>query len=135
MIELPVLADSVAELFSRPGVSTHPAGVGGTGPKAVPVWGACRVLGRVAGVRRCLENLSDAPFALWDREDAGGGPGGGPGRGIPGSQVACRVGDLLPDRLLVLEERPPGPIALVDAARLDEGGSRTGSVVDICAPK
>jgi hypothetical protein len=53
---------------------------------------------------------------------------------MPGSQVACRVGDLLPDRLLVLEERPPGPIALVDAARLDEGGSKTGSAPGICPP-
>jgi hypothetical protein len=55
--------------------------------------------------------------------------------GIPGSQVACRVGDLLPDRLVVLEEMPPEPIALVDTALLDEGGTMTASAVCMCPTK
>lgn len=129
VIELPVLVESVTESVSSPIVSIQPAGVGGTGPKDVPICGACRVLGRIAGVRRCLENLSDAPLALWDLEEDGGGPGGGPGKGMPGSQVACRVGDLLPDLLLVLEETPPVPMALVDTALLDAGGTRTACAV------
>jgi hypothetical protein len=89
----------------------------------------------MAGVRRCLENLSEAPLALCDLEEDGGGPGGGPGRGMPGSQVACRVGDLLPDRLDVLDETPPGPIALVDTALLEDGGIRATSAVFKCPPK
>lgn len=62
--ELPVLAESVAESVSWPGVSVQPAGVGGTGPKQVPVCGACRVFGRTAGGMKCLENVSDAPPTL-----------------------------------------------------------------------
>jgi hypothetical protein len=62
--ELPVLAESVAESVSWPGVSVQPAGVGGTGPKQVPVCGACRVFGRTAGGRKRFENISDAPPAL-----------------------------------------------------------------------
>lgn len=46
-----------------------------------------------------------------------------------GSQGACRDGDLLPDRLAPLEEMPPGPIALVDAALFDDGGTKTASAV------
>lgn len=54
---------------------------------------------------------------------------------MTGSQVACRVGDLLPDRLLVLEETPPGPIALVDTARLDDGGTMNASAELNCPPE
>ena len=37
VIELPGRDELVAETFSRPIVSIQPAGVGGTGPNAVPV--------------------------------------------------------------------------------------------------
>lgn len=86
-------------------------------------------MGRTAGAKRGLDSLSEAPLALWDLEEDGGGPGGGPGRGMPGSQVACRDGDLLPQGLLDLELTPPGPIALVETALLDDGGTRTGSAL------
>jgi hypothetical protein len=45
------------------------------------------------------------------------------------------VGDLLPDRLLVLEETPPVPMALADTALLDDGGIKIGSAVFICPVK
>lgn len=64
VIELPVLDEPVTESVSRPTASIQPAGVGGTGPRAVPICGACRLLGRAAGVRSCLENLSETPHAL-----------------------------------------------------------------------
>jgi hypothetical protein len=54
---------------------------------------------------------------------------------MPGSQVACRAGDLLPDRLLVLEETPPEPIALVDTALFDDGGTMADSIVLTCPPR
>ena len=48
--------------------------------------------------------------------------------------MVCRVGDLLAVRLLVLEETPR-PIALVDTALLDDGGSKNVSAVLTCAPE
>jgi hypothetical protein len=38
--EPPVPVDSVAESVAKQGVSIHPAGVGGTGPRDVPICGA-----------------------------------------------------------------------------------------------
>ena len=119
-----VKVESVTDSPSVRLESNQPAGVGGTGPKAVPSCGACL---RMPGATICLVNLSEAPPALCDREAAGGGPGGGPGSGLPGSHVDCRAGELLPDLLLVLDETPPKLMALADTALLDEGGIANSS--------
>ena len=129
MIEPPVPVESVAESISWREVTIQPAGVGGTGPSEVPICGGSRVLGRIPGPGTCLEDLSIAPVALWDREEEGGGPGGGPGRDMPGSQIICRVGDRLSDPLLALDNTPPGPMALVDTALLDDGATMPTSAV------
>lgn len=57
--------------------STHPAGVGGTGPN-VDIWPGRRVGGDAT--------RSVVRVMLWDLE-VGGGPGGGGGNGIPGSHL------------------------------------------------
>lgn len=51
---------------------------------------------------------------------------------MPGSQVVCRVGDRLPDRLFVLDETPPVPIALAETALLEAGGTKGASRFIIC---
>lgn len=51
----------------------------------------------------------------------GGGPGGGGGRGIPGSQLRLG-GDPLRDVLVALDELELVFIAPVDAALLEDGG-------------
>ena len=58
---------------------------------------------------------------LWDREELGGGPGGGGGRGIPGFHWTGDVRDCAGVEL--------SPIAPVDAARRDAGGrdAKTGA--------
>lgn len=62
--ELPVLMVSVTESVSGPDASTQPAGVGGTGPNEVPIWGGCRPFGRIACPDICLGNMSTLALAL-----------------------------------------------------------------------
>ncbi len=97
-------------------LSTHPAGVGGTGPSDVtPLGGGRRVGGEIMGVvfRSALCTLSD-------RELEGGGPGGGGGSGMPGSHLVC---DVDRDRLDVGVSMAP-----VEAARRAAGGPGKGPV-------
>ena len=85
--------------------STHPAGVGGTGPK-VDCNGGGR---RVGGETTRSEDL----VILCDR-DCGGGPGGGGGNGMPGSHLDTE------------EPRDRDDVGVsaaeADAALLDAGG-------------
>jgi hypothetical protein len=107
--------------------STQPAGVGGTGPSKVPNAGACRVDGRGAESAECLDLISVVPLALCERGALGGGPGGGPGKGIPSSQLLRREGDLLPVRLVVVDEQLLEPTAPAEIALRDDGGLITDS--------
>jgi hypothetical protein len=97
------------------GLSTQPAGVGGTGP-SVEIGAGLRVGGDTTG------STPSGRDKLCDRElDCGGGPGGGGGRGIPGSHL---------DVDEVRERDPVGvPIALADTARLDAGGLCSATMV------
>lgn len=88
--------------------STQPAGVGGTGPRVdIDIFWGRRVGGEVMG--------SGARLMLCDLEEAcGGGPGGGGGRGIPGSHLVVEdPRDRDVEGVL---------IAPVDAALLEAGG-------------
>lgn len=92
------------------GLSTQPAGVGGTGPN-VEIGAGRRVGGETTG------STPSGRDKLCDLElDCGGGPGGGGGNGIPGSHLDVEE----------LREREPGPvgvpIALAETARLEAGG-------------
>ena len=107
--------------------STQPAGVGGTGPSKVPKAGACRVDGRSPASAECLEPASMVPLALCERGAVGGGPGGGPGNGIPGSQLLSLEGDLLPVRLVAVDEQLLEPSAPAEIALRDDGGLITDS--------
>lgn len=102
--------------------STQSAGVGGTGPSEVPNAGACLVGGCGAESAESLESISLVPLALCERGAFGGGPGGGPGKGIPGSQPLTLEGDLLPVRLVVVEEPLPAPVPPAEIALRDDGG-------------
>ena len=98
--------------------SRQSAGVGGTGPSWVPFTGA--VLVRNAGGGPGVDDeLSDelALLRLWERADAGGGPGGGGGRGIPVSQP-----DFGGDLLAGVKGVPVRPMPPVEAARREAGG-------------
>lgn len=71
--------------FFVPSSSLQSAGVGGTGSRVVPVPGGR--LDRSGSVGANPEDgLSVGRFRLCERAD-GGGPGGGGGRGMCGSQV------------------------------------------------
>ena len=84
--------------------STHPAGVGGTGPNVDIVPGLL-----VGGET----TRSVVLVMLWDLDVGGGGPGGGGGNGIPGSHR-----DLEEARDCEEVEL----MAPVEAARLEAGG-------------
>ena len=101
--------------------STQPAGVGGTGPSNVPSCGGCRAFGRGAGSSNCLRFCSPTLLALCERDADGGGRGGGPGKGIPGTQLVLE-GDLLPVRLVVVDEQLLVPSASAETALFDAGG-------------
>jgi hypothetical protein len=97
-------------------LSTHPAGVGGTGPSDVtPLGGGRRVGGEITGVV-----LRSTLWTLSDRKLEGGGPGGGGGSGMPGSHLVC---DVDRDRLVVGVSMAP-----VEAARRAAGGPGKGPV-------
>jgi hypothetical protein len=113
--------------------STQSAGVGGTGPSEVPNAGACLIDGRGAESAECLAVISLVPLALCERGAFGGGPGGGPGSGIPGSQVLSLEGDLLPVRLVALDEQLLEPSAPAEIALLDDGGLITLSCDGVSA--
>lgn len=84
--------------------STHPAGVGGTGP-SVDIWPGRRVGGEVihSVVRVILCDLA-----------VGGGPGGGGGKGIPGAHLVEDEPRERDDEGVL--------IAPADAARREAGG-------------
>ena len=92
------------------GLSTQPAGVGGTGPN-VEIGAGLRVGGDTMG------STPSGRDRLCDLEpDCGGGPGGGGGSGMPGPHLDV-------DELRERELGPVGvPIALADTARLEAGG-------------
>jgi hypothetical protein len=93
------------------GLSTQPAGVGGTGPN-VEIGAGRRVGGDTTG------STPSGRDKLCDREPdcGGGGPGGGGGSGIPGSHLDV-------EELRERDEGPVGvPIALAETARLEAGG-------------
>lgn len=93
--------------------------MGGTGPKAVtPLGGGRRVGGDTTG--RLV--LSDG-WRLCDLDWEGGGPGGGGGRGIPGSHLTC---DAERDRADVGVSMAP-----TEAALLEFGGAALGPAVEI----
>ncbi len=92
------------------GLSTHPAGVGGMGPK-VEIGCGRRVGGGIIGsLLVSLVKLCDLELV------GGGGPGGGGGKGIPGSHLLVEM----------VRERDPCDdgvtIAPAEAALLDDGG-------------
>lgn len=65
------------------------------------------------------------PLALCEREDDGGGPGGGPGRGIPGYQLPCLDDGL--DNGTSWGWEPCDETAPADAALRAAGGPGTGT--------
>ena len=62
------------------------------------------------------------PLALCERGAIGGGPGGGPGNGFPASQLLNLEGDLLPVRLVAVDEQLLEASAPAEIALRDEGG-------------
>lgn len=102
--------------------SLQSAGVGGTVPRLVPVPG--RRLDRNGSVGASTEDgLSIGRLRLCERAEAGGGPGGGGGRDIFGSQVTG-LGEWLVER----DDPPARPIPPVDAALLAAGGCTIASL-------
>ena len=89
--------------------STHPAGVGGTGPN---IEVECVVFGRLVGGDVMARSV--VRLILCDLPEGGGGPGGGGGNGIPGAHLE------------VEEPRGRGVegvlIAPVETALREEGG-------------
>ena len=93
--------------------SRQSAGVGGTVSRLVP-WPGGRLVrtGKVGASP--VEGLPAGRLRLWDRAEAGGGPGGGGGSGIPGSHVGG-------ERLVERDPFPARPIPPVEAALLAAG--------------
>lgn len=92
--------------------------MGGIGVKVV--LGPGRRVGGAGSVLGPLETESGAGPKLWDLELVGGGPGGGGGRGIAGSQPACEgEGEY---SIGVLELSPARATAPAEAARRAVGG-------------
>lgn len=88
----------------------------------MPSAGGCRAFGRGAGASRFLADTSPTPLTLCDREVDGGGPGGGPGRGLLCSQCLSRDGDLLSAWLVAREEELAVDIIPAEAALRALGG-------------
>ena len=105
-----------------PSSSFQSVGVGGTVPRLVPVAG--RRLDRKGSVGASPEDgLSVGRLRLCERAEAGGGPGGGGGRDMFGSQVTG-LGEWLVER----DDPPARPMPPVDAALLAAGGCTIASL-------
>ena len=109
--------DRFRSAFEGPGDSSRQsAGVGGIVSRAVPVPGGIRCRKGSTGAN-VDEGLSVNLFRLWERADAGGGPGGGGGKGMLDSHVTG-LGEWLFER----DEAPLKPMAPVEAALRAAGG-------------